>query len=176
MEIETVNAPRTTYQGPRVVGVIGGIGSGKSQVTRLLAELGAEVVSGDELAHEALRQSELKVKVVQRWGRQILGADGEIQRRKLGAIVFADPAELKELEEVVHRYIKCRIREELDRKRSEGKAPLLVLDAAIMIEAGWADVCDEVVFVDVPQEERRLRVARQRGWTEKELAVREGAQ
>src|SRR5262245_65589454 len=106
MEIETVNAPRTTYQGPRVVGVIGGIGSGKSQVTRLLAELGAEVVSGDELAHEALRQSELKVKVVQRWGRQILGADGEIQRRKLGANVFAEPGELTEVEAMDNQTIE----------------------------------------------------------------------
>src|SRR5262249_21047205 len=158
-----------------VVGVVGGIGSGKSQVTRLLAEAGAEVVSGDALGHEALRQPEVREQVVRRWGAGVLGPDGEIDRKKLGGIVFAEPSQLRELEALVHPWIKRRIREEVDAARARG-VPLVVLDAAIMLEAGWEGACDEVLFVDVPRALRLERLARQGGWTEKEVEARERAQ
>jgi dephospho-CoA kinase len=175
---------------PLVVGVVGGIGSGKSQVTRLLAEAGAQVISGDALGHEALRQPDIKEQVVRRWGAGLLDESGAIERKKLGGIVFADPTELRALEEMVHPWIKRRIREEIEAARGAGilpaggaagkmpapQAPLIVLDAAIMLEAGWGDVCDVIVFVDVPRDIRLERIARQRGWTEKEVAAREEAQ
>jgi dephospho-CoA kinase len=161
---------------PLVVGVVGGIGSGKSQVTRLLAAAGALVISGDVLGHEALRQPDIKERVVWRWGRGLLDEKGEIDRRKLGGIVFADSSELRALEEIVHPWIKRRIREEIEAARRLAEAPLIVLDAAIMLEAGWGDVCDVIVFVDVPRDVRLRRIALQRGWTEKEVAAREEAQ
>src|SRR5262249_32982790 len=74
---------------PRVIGLVGGIGSGKSRVAALFAEAGAVVVSGDEAGHEALRQPELKERIVHRWGTDVLDEKGEVNRRKLGGIVFA---------------------------------------------------------------------------------------
>jgi dephospho-CoA kinase len=161
---------------PPVVGVVGGIGSGKSQVTQLLAEAGALVISGDALGHEALRQPDIKEQVVRRWGAELLDTNGAIERRKLGGIVFADPSELRALEAMVHPWIKRRIREEIEAAQRAAAAPLIVLDAAIMLEADWGDVCDVIVFVDVPRDIRLERIARQRRWTEKEVAGREKAQ
>jgi dephospho-CoA kinase len=161
---------------PRVVGIVGGIGSGKSRVTRILADAGAFVISGDELAHEALRQPEVREQVVRRWGPQVLGEDGEVRRRALGSIVFGDAAELRALEALVHPWIEHRIREEMDKARRDPSTPLVVLDAAVMLEAGWDGVCDELVYVDVPRELRLRRIAEQRGWSEEEVARRERAQ
>jgi dephospho-CoA kinase len=159
-----------------VVGLIGGIGSGKSRVAQLLARRGARVVSGDELAHAALRQPEVRDRIVARWGPGVLDGSGEIDRRRVAAIVFADPAELKALERMTHPWIKERIRAEAVAAAADPSVQLVVLDAAVMLEAGWEGVCDRLVFVDAPRERRLGRVAGQRGWSAADLEARERAQ
>src|SRR5262249_59507450 len=114
----------------KVIGGIGGIGSGKSQVARVFAEeAGARIISGDVLGHEALRQPEIRDQVVRRWGASILDGNGEVDRRKLGGIVFADATELTALEALVHPWIKRRIGEEVEAYRKDASVPLIVLDA-----------------------------------------------
>lgn len=159
-----------------VIGLIGGIGSGKSQVAAAFAAKGARVVSGDQLAHEALRQPEVQERIAGRWGREMLDDKGEVNRRRLAGIVFADPAQRRALEEMVHPWIQRRIRAEVDAARMDPVVRLVVLDAAIMLEAGWDGVCDRLVYVDAPRPLRLHRVAEQRGWTEKEVEARERAQ
>jgi dephospho-CoA kinase len=161
---------------PFVIGLIGGIGSGKSQVAAAFARHGARVISGDELAHEALRQPEVKARIADRWGRDILDDRGEVQRRKLAGIVFADATERRKLEEMVHPWIRSRIRRDVEEARRDPAVRLVVLDAAIMLEAGWNEICDRLVFIDAPKEERLRRVAGQRGWTADDLEARERAQ
>ncbi len=159
-----------------VVGLIGGIGSGKSAVAAEFARRGARVIPADQIGHEALRQEHVRREVVHRWGPQMLDANGEIQRRKLGAIVFGDPRERKALEALVHPSIRQRIEEEVARAKADPGVRLIVLDAAILMEAGWNNVCDRLVYVDAPREVRLARVARQRGWAGRELEDRERAQ
>src|SRR5262245_27934237 len=159
-----------------VIGLVGGIGSGKSQVAALLAERGARVVSGDELAHEALRRPEVREQVVARWGAQLLDPDGQINRKRLAAIVFADPAELKALEALVHPRVRQSIHEAVERARRDPEVSLVVVDAAILLEAGWHDLCDRLVYVDAPPEVRRARVTGKRGWSAEDLQRRESAQ
>jgi dephospho-CoA kinase len=159
-----------------VLGLLGGIGSGKSRVAAALGRRGARVISGDELAHAALRQPGIRDRVAARWGRGVLDDDGEVQRRRLAEVVFADPAQLQELEQIVHPWIKERIRHEVAAARDDPAVRLVVLDAAVMLEAGWADVCDRLLFVDAPREVRLARAAGQRGWTAAELQAREQAQ
>jgi dephospho-CoA kinase len=101
---------------------------------------------------------------------------GEVQRRLLAAVVFADGAERRALESMVHPWIKDRIRAEVDAARADAAVRLIVLDAAVMLEAGWHDVCDRLVYVDAPREARLRRVAEQRGWTAQEVEAREAAQ
>jgi dephospho-CoA kinase len=133
-------------------------------------------VAGDELAHAALRQPEIRSQIVARWGPAIVDENGEVRRRQLGSIVFADADERRALETMVHPWIKRRIAEEVAAARADAAVRLIVLDAAVMLEAGWDGVCDRLVFVDAPREVRLQRVAGQRGWAVKELEERERSQ
>jgi dephospho-CoA kinase len=159
-----------------VLGLIGGMGSGKSLVAAAFAQHGARVISGDQLGHEALRQPDVKAKVVERWGTGTLDATGNIDRRRLAAVVFADPAERQALEAFVFPWIERWLEEELARADKDSEVSLIVLDAAVMLEAGWNKFCDKLVYIDAPREVRLSRLARQRGWTAKEVEARERAQ
>jgi dephospho-CoA kinase len=159
-----------------VIGLIGGIGSGKSQVAAELARRGATIIEGDQLGHEALRQPEIRKQLEARWGPDIIQSQGAIDRRKVGAIVFANPEERRFLESVVFPYIESRIAAELALARQAAAVPLIVLDAAILLETGWGRHCDWIVYVHAPREQRVRRITQQRGWTEKEMQQRSGAQ
>jgi len=159
-----------------VIGLIGGVGSGKSLAAAEFAKYGGRIVSGDAFGHEALRRPVIKEQVVRRWGHEILNDEGEVDRRKLGAIVFSDPKERKTLEGLVFPWIEKRIDEEIVRAMSDSQVKFVVLDAAIMLEAGWSRRCDQIVFVDTPREERLRRLAGERGWTAQQVEEREKAQ
>lgn len=160
----------------RIVGLIGGIGSGKSQVAAAFARHGARVIAGDQLGQAALRDPDIRARVASRWGDGILDANGDIDRRRLAAIVFADASERKALEAITHPWIRRHIVAEIEEARRDPRVPLIVLDAAIMLEAGWNEVCDRLVYIDAPCSVRLQRVTRQRGWSEAEVSAREQAQ
>ena len=163
-----------------VIGLIGGIGSGKSTVAEAFARRGAKVIVGDALGHEALRQPEIKAKLVERWGPEVLDADGEVNRRRVAGIVFAKTPrardELRALESLVFPWIERRAREEIAAARDDPAFRLVVLDAAVMLEAGWDRVCDRLVYVHAPREVRLGRLAAGRGWSAKDVEEREAAQ
>jgi dephospho-CoA kinase len=159
-----------------VVGLVGGIGSGKSQVAAAFARRGARVIAGDQLGQAALRDPDIRARVAGRWGKDVLDDNGEVDRRRLAAIVFAEPAELKALEAITHPWIRRRIQAEIEEARRDAAVPLIVLDAAIMLEAGWNDVCNRLIYIEAPRSVRLDRVRRQRGWTEREVMAREQAQ
>jgi dephospho-CoA kinase len=161
--------------GKPVIGLVGGIGAGKSRVAQALARHGGRVVSGDEAGHAALRQPELKKWIAARWPG-VIDAAGEVDRRKLGALVFADAGERRALEAIVQPWIGARLREQIAAARADVTVRFVVLDAAVMLEAGWTGVCDLLVFVDVPRDVRLQRVAAQRGWSAEDVARREAAQ
>jgi dephospho-CoA kinase len=161
---------------PPVVGIIGGIGSGKSLVAAEFAAHGGHLIAADQLGHEALRQPDIKARVVARWGETLLDATGQIDRKRLAAIVFADANERQALEAMTHPYIGRRIGEEIAKARSRSDVRLIVLDAAVLVEASWQGVCDHVVFVDAPREARLRRLTEKRGWSVQELEKRQRAQ
>jgi len=162
--------------GPPVIGLIGGIGSGKSRVAEAFARHGAYVISGDQLGHEALRQPEIIERVVRQFGRGVLNEQGKVNRRRVGALVFADPAQRRALEEMVFPWIERRFAEEIALARGRANVALIVFDAAILLEAGWNKRCNWVVYVHAPRDVRLARLAGQRGWSAKEVAARENAQ
>jgi dephospho-CoA kinase len=159
-----------------VIGLVGGIGSGKSRVAALLREKGGKVIAGDDLGHEALRQPVIRDRVTARWGKGLLQDSGAIDRRRLGAIVFADAAQRRALEGITHPWIKDRMRREVADALADATVRFVVVDAAILLEAGWHDLCDRLVYVDAPSEVRRQRIAAQRGWSVAEVEAREQAQ
>lgn len=162
-------APRATL----VVGLLGGIGAGKSAVAAAFARRGALVLDADALGHEALRQPAVRDAVLARWP-QARGPEGEVDRRALAGVVFASPDERRALEALTHPWIRRAAEARVAAARRE-RAPLVVLDAAVMLEAGWDDVCDKLVFIDAPREQRLARVAA-RGWAAADLDAREAAQ
>jgi len=114
--------------------------------------------------------------VTARWGSDLLRGDGEIDRRKLGAIVFADANERRALEAIQFPYIGDRVREEIAKAAAAPGVYFVVLDAAVLLEAGWRAMCDRIVFVDAPREVRLARLQANRNWTAAELASREASQ
>lgn len=159
-----------------VIGLIGGMGSGKSRVAAELERHGGCIISGDQLGHEALGRPEIRDQVVRLWGAEILAEDGAVNRRRLATKVFNHPAELRKLEGLVFPGIERRVREEIARAAADPQVSFVVMDAAVMLEAGWNNVCDWIVYVHAPRAVRLKRLAEQRGWEEKEVEARERAQ
>jgi dephospho-CoA kinase len=134
------------------IGLTGGIGTGKSEVSRLLETLGASVVNADRIGHEAYKHpSPVWQEVVDVFGEGILGPDGEVDRKKLGSIVFADPKAMKKLNSIMHPRMAGIIDAKIGQLRSEG-AQAVVLEAALLLEAGWDSMVDEVWLVHAPRE------------------------
>lgn len=143
---------------PLLVGLTGGIGSGKSTVAQILAELGARVVDADKIGHEIYRPgTEGFRQVVEAFGERVVGVDGTIDRTVLGPIVFGDPAQLATLNRIVHPLIGLAIRDRIAAARADGFAGPVVVEAAIMLEARWS-FFDRVWVVSVSREVAVARV------------------
>jgi dephospho-CoA kinase len=165
--------------GPKpVIGLVGGIGAGKSTAARLLAERGGAVIDADALGHAALEQADIRQSVLRQWGKQanLLRPDGRIDRRALGRVVFENSETRRALEELVFPYIRERAVSAIAAAQADPAVRFVLLDAAVMLEAGWDRVCDKVVYVDAPRPLRLARVAARSGWTETDLIARESAQ
>lgn len=157
-----------------VIGLVGGIGSGKSTVAQVFAHMGCLVIDADGDARKALNREDVVKELVSWWGDDILGPDGKPERARIAEIVFKDPSQRARLEALVHPIVKGDRLLTIARARQEGR-PAVVIDAPLLFEAGSDKDCDAVVFVDAPPDQRLTRV-RARGWSGEELARREAAQ
>lgn len=162
-----------------VIGILGGVASGKSLVTQQLKQLGAEALDADRAGHEVLREAEVKKAIRNHFGDAVFDINGEVSRPSLAKIVFAPPPrgpqELTELEKITHPRIADRLQKSIEEYSRRGDLPALVLDAPVLLKAGWDKFCDRLLFVDATREQRVARAAL-RGWTEADLAAREAAQ
>jgi dephospho-CoA kinase len=157
-----------------VIGITGGIGTGKSTVLKLLAELGAETIDADRLAQQVMvPDGPAYHAIVDAFGPEILADDGQINRRKLGGIVFADPAALQRLEQLVHPAVIQRTRELLQTT----EADVVAIEAIKLIESGMArELCDVVWIVTSKQSQQVRRVVGERGMSEADVLQRIAAQ
>jgi dephospho-CoA kinase len=168
------------------IGLVGGIGAGKSTVARRFAAHGAHVVDADRLAHEVLEEADVVRQVAARFGAGVLDAAGRIRRRAVADRVFgptpAHAEALAWLESLVHPRVRERIAARLAAVRAEdertrgqgGRAAVVVLDVPLLVQAGWADVCDRLVMVQCAEDVRRRRLA-DRHWSPGERSAREAA-
>ena len=170
----------TSNRLPLVIGLTGGIASGKSTVSTRLAALGAAIVEADGIGHRVIAPDGAAYRpVVEVFGDEILSPDGTIDRRKLGAKVFADPALLKRLNAISHPLMAQRMEQEIARLRGlpvGQRPPLIVLDAAILLEAGWDRLCDAVWTVEAPPETALQRLMARNGLSAEQAATRLNAQ
>lgn len=158
-----------------VLGVVGGIGAGKSTVARAFAELGCHVIDSDQRARAALDREDVRERLVSWWGVGILAADGRVDRSKVAAIVFSDAKERSRLEAEVHPIVRQE-RAAMIREAKAARAAGVIVDAPLLFEAGVDAECDAVVFVEAPASVRLARVQASRGWSGEELERRERAQ
>ncbi len=162
----------------QVIGLTGGIASGKSLVNEILRdEYEATIISGDELGHQAyLPDTDAWKDILSRWGDDLINTDTrEIDRRKLGAIVFADAEELKALNGITWPRIRALAEQRINDLRDQG-AKIAVLEAAIMIEAGWTDLCDELWVTQATEADAVSRLQSRNGLTEEQAMQRIRAQ
>ncbi len=159
------------------IGLTGGVASGKSSVSAVLRELGAVVIDADQLAREVVAKGTPGLeRVVAAFGADVLGPDGEMDRAKVGAIVFADEAQRRVLESIVHPLVFERIVELEAAASGVDGADLVVHDIPLLAESGRADTFDAVIVVDAPTEVQVERMVRDRGWTREEAEARIAAQ
>jgi len=159
-----------------IVGVTGNIGSGKSAVCRILAKLGAIIVDADELAHGSYKpHSQAWQELINTFGKDIVKADEKIDRQKLGQIVFANPAALALLNQIVHPRAYGMAQEKIEDYRRQG-AKAVVLEATLLIEAGWTDLVDKVWLVVTPEDVAIQRLSQHKGISEAQILTRLKAQ
>ena len=159
------------------IGLTGGIGTGKSEVARVLERLGAVAVDTDRLGHEAYRSgTQCFNEVVRAFGKEVVGADGEIDRKRLGKIVFGDPGRRRELEGIVWARVFETLAERIRVERRKGVAEAVVVEAAVLLEAGWDALCDEVWVVVAPEGEVLRRLTRNGRMSEEDAQARIRAQ
>ena len=159
-----------------VIGILGGIGAGKSAVAAELGRLGCRVIDADAIGHQVLDEADVRAQVVELWGQGMLNEQGRVDRSRLGGVVFSDPRRLAALNGIMHGRIRHRMEQQIEQARADDSARAVVVDAAVLLEAGWDDLCTVLVFVEAPAEDRERRVAQQRQWSASAWAEREKLQ
>jgi len=156
-----------------LVGLLGGIGSGKSTVARLFADLGCAVIDADALAHEILETHEVKHKLAQEFGSTIFAPDGRVDRKALADIVFGSPQKLTFLNNIIHPRALDRAEQSIESIRRKGEVRVIIIDAPLLVEAGWHEKCDILVFVECNKDNRISRLLQRVGFDIRQLEERE---
>ena len=159
-----------------VIGLTGGIGTGKSEVSRILRDLGATVINADHVGHEAYTpHSQIWREVVAAFGEGVLQSSGEIDRKRLGDIVFNDPGAMAKLNSIMHPRMAEMVRRRIEELR-EQDVELVVLEAALMVEAGWSSMVDELWVTYAPEELVLERLRQRNNMSDEEIRSRISSQ
>ena len=159
-----------------IIGILGGVCSGKSTVAAEFAKLGCKVIDADKIAHELLEKEDVKEKIVGLFGQAILDSTGKIDHKKLADVVFADADKLSSLNKVTHSLVLERAEELIKQYNSQSQVKATVLDIPLLVEVGWAERCDKLIFVDCKQQLRVDRVKKMGIFDENQLKIRENFQ
>lgn len=148
----------------KVIGITGGIGCGKSEVLKYLESRGAYIIEADKLAHSLMRKGQkIYDDIVDEFGESILSADGEIDRSEFSRVVFGDEASLAKLNSIVHPAVKEYILNDIDAKKNGGNMDYYIIEAALLIQDGYKDICDEIWYVYADVDTRLDRLVKGRG-------------
>lgn len=155
------------------IGLMGLPGSGKSTVAAMLADLGCGVIDADRLARQALEEPSVREQLVAWWGTGVMNAEGEVDRRAVGRIVFDHPQQRERLESLIHPRVAAARATGRERLAADPVVRAIIEDCPLLLEVGLDEDCDALVLVDAPRELRLERVRATRGWDEAELKRRE---
>jgi len=158
-----------------IIGIMGGIGSGKSTVAAEFAKLGCKVIDADKIAHELLNRDAVKEKIVAFFGQDVVSPGGDIDRERLGEIVFADHDKLATLNGIIHPLVTERVEELIGKYNRQKQTKAIVLDMPLLAEIGWDRRCDRLIFVKCEQKIRAER-AKKLGFDKNQIKIRENFQ
>ncbi len=159
-----------------VIGIMGGIGSGKSTAAREFARLGCKVIDADKIAHELLERKSVKQKVAACFGQNILSSSGRINRKKLADIVFAETRRIELLNNIIHPLVLSKVEQLITKYKAQNTVKAIVLDMPLLLEVGWAKRCKKLIFVDCRPELRAKRAKKVGIFGVKQLKKRENFQ
>jgi len=173
-----------------IIGIVGGLCSGKSTVAAEFAKLGCKVIDADKIAHELLQKKAVRERIVSLFGRTILDSAGKIDRSKLAEIVFADGrgrsmclpkattlgCPYENLNKIIHPFVLKRAEELIQRYNRQNQVKAIVLDMPLLVEVGWAERCDRLIFVDCKRQLRIDRAKKMGVFDEKQIKIRENFQ
>jgi len=158
-----------------IIGILGGIGSGKSTVAAEFAKLGCKVIDADKIAHELLDEPAVKAKIVDLFGRAILDSAGIIVREKLAEVVFTDADKLSSINEIIHPIVLQRIDMLIKKYNSQNQVKAIILDMPLLVEVGWDKRCNKLIFVNC-EKKLRLNRAKKLGFDKNQVKIRENFQ
>jgi len=158
-----------------IIGILGGIGSGKSTVAAEFLKLGCKVIDADKIAHELLEKEAVREKIVGLFGQAILNSAGKVDRRKVAEVVFADADKLSSLNKTIHPLVLERAEVLIKQYNRENQVKAIVLDMPLLAEVGWAGRCNKLIFVDCKRQ-LRLDRAKKMGFDENQFKIRENFQ
>jgi dephospho-CoA kinase len=155
----------------KVIGLTGGIGSGKSLVAKILQEkYDADILLTDDIARKQMEPGGASYQeVVEYFGKGILTEDGSIDRKKLAQIVFEDKEKRLKINEITHPKVLDEVMRTIQTLKNGSQVPYLVVETALMIEAGFDCICDEVWYVFTPEDERRNRLKKERNYSDEKI-------
>jgi dephospho-CoA kinase len=159
-----------------IIGILGGLGSGKSTVAAEFAKLGCAVIDADEIAHKLLDEPSIKKEVISSFGQTVLDHTGKVNRKKLADIVFADGDKLLTLNRILHPLVLARAEQLIDQYNRQQQVRAIVLDMPLLFEVGWNKRCDRLIFVNCDWEKRLKRAKKMGLFDENQLKVRENSQ
>ena len=159
-----------------IIGILGGIGSGKSTVAAEFAKLGCKTIDADKIAHELLDAPAVKGKIVDSFGQAILDSAGKIDHKKLADIVFTNGDKLSLLNSIAHPPILARAEQLIEQYNHQPEVAAIVLDMPLLVEVGWAKRCDKLIFVDCKRQLRVNRAKKMGVFDEKQFKIKENFQ
>lgn len=157
----------------KVIGIAGGIASGKSTIAEMLESLGADVIDADKICHELINTKEIVREITKRWGDRIQDKQGKINRDALAKIVFSGREEVSALNSIIHPKAIKQIKSRIAELQGKEATRAIVLDAALLVESNLVDICNIMLFVDTKKSVCKTRVLNSRKWSLNEITKRE---
>ncbi len=157
----------------KVVGITGGIASGKSTIAEILRSLGANIIDADKVCHQLINTQDIAQKITKKWGDHIQNEYGNIERNVLAKIVFSDKKEISSLNKIIHPMVIKHIRSRIAKLKNDATTKVIVLDAALIVESNLVDICDLIIFVDTKKDTCKRRAMIGRMWSSDEIDKRE---
>ncbi len=157
----------------KVIGIAGGIASGKSTIAGMLESLGADVIDADKICHQLINTKDIAHEITKRWGNHIQDKYGKIKRHALAEIVFSEREEVSALNSIIHPKAIKEIKSRIARLQADVATKAIVLDAALVVESNLIDICDIMLFVDTKKNRCKTRVQNSRKWPLDEITKRE---